>query len=78
MFGLESSDLTTEHHSRLDVRTRTKSTWDRSEETKKARKKKLNDKLRDALELLMKDKKKGRTYGANIGGPQVNGKALDG
>ena len=41
-------------------------------------KKKLNGKLEEASTLLMKDKKKGKTYGSNMAGPQVEGMALDG
>jgi hypothetical protein len=49
------------------------------QQTTKPDHKKLNDKLRVASELLMKDKKKGKTYGANMAGPpQVEGMALDG
>jgi hypothetical protein len=78
MLNLSSTSITTEHHQRLDRRRVKKSKYDQSEKTKKARRKKLNDKLRAASELLMKDKKKGKTYGSNMAGPQVDGMALDG
>jgi hypothetical protein len=76
--GIDSTILSGVHHNRLDERTKKKSRYDQSEKAKKSRKQKLNDKLREASELLMQDKKKGRTYGSNIGGPQVEGKGLDG
>jgi hypothetical protein len=38
----------------------------------------LNNKLREASELLIKDEKKGKTYGSNIAGPQVEGRTLNG
>jgi hypothetical protein len=78
MLGLASTALTNEHHQRLDRRRRNNSKYIQSETIKKARKKKLNDKLREASELLMKDKKKGKTYSSNMAGPQVEGMALDG
>jgi hypothetical protein len=37
----------------------------------------LNEKLRVPSELLIKDKKKGNTYGSNIAGPQVEEMTLD-
>jgi hypothetical protein len=52
--------------------------YDHSKKMKKARKKKLNDKLREASKLLMKAKNRGKTYGLNMAGPQVEGMALDG
>jgi hypothetical protein len=78
MLGVSFTSLTNEHHQRLDRTRKKKSKYDQSEKTKKARRQKLNDKLRAASELLMKDKKKGKTYGSNIAGPQVDGMALDG
>jgi hypothetical protein len=48
------------------------------DKTKKARKKHLNDKLREASELPMKDKKGGGAYGRNMAGPQVDKMAFDG
>jgi hypothetical protein len=49
-----------------------------SDKAKKARKQKLNEKLRMASELLMKDKKIGNTtYGSNIAGPQMEGMTLN-
>ena len=36
----------------------------------------MNNKLREAAEKLIKDKKKGRNYGSNIAGPQVDVAAI--
>jgi hypothetical protein len=79
MLGITTTVLTTDHHQWLDKRCHWKSKYDQSDKTKKTRKKKINDKLRKASELLMKDKKKGGTcYGSNMAGPHVEGMTLDG
>jgi hypothetical protein len=70
--------LTTKHHQQLDRRRRWKSKYDQSDKTKKARREKLNEKLRGASAVLMLDKKKGKTYGSNMAGPHIVGMALDG
>jgi hypothetical protein len=75
--GIINTTLTTEHFQRLDRRRIWKAKYDKSDKAKKARKQKLNEKLRMASELLMKDQKIGNTYGSNIAGPQVEGMTLN-
>jgi hypothetical protein len=77
MLGIASTDVINVHHQRLDRRRQNKAKYDQSEKTKKARRQKLNDKLRSASVLLMKDKM-GKTCGSSNAGPQVEGMALDG
>jgi hypothetical protein len=78
LLGLRATIITNEHHRRLDKRTANKARYIQLDETKKRRRQQLNDKLREASELLMKDEKKGKTYGSNMAGPQVEGMTLDG
>jgi hypothetical protein len=79
MLGITTTVLTTEHHQWLNKkRCHGKSKYKQSDKTKKARKNKIKDKLREASELLMKDKKEGKTYGRYMAGPQVEGMTLDG
>jgi hypothetical protein len=49
-----------------------------SQKRQRRQEKRLNNKLREASELLMKDNKKGKTYRSSMAGPQVEGMALDG
>jgi hypothetical protein len=57
ILGITTTVLTTEHHQRLDRRHHWKPKYDQSDKTKKARRQKLNNKLREASDLLMQDKK---------------------
>jgi hypothetical protein len=76
MLGIPTTVLTTEHHQQLDER-ETFASLSMTKQRKPGREK-LNDKLREASELLMKDKKEGKTYGSSIAGPQVEGMTLNG
>jgi hypothetical protein len=76
MLCLEPSTTVIEHHRRLDQIRLTMKVYHASPEAKKKRKHIMNNKLREAAEKLIKDKKEGKNYGTNLAGPQVDVAAI--